>query len=204
MTSWTAERIAQLTAQDIKQLRDNAERLNETEVAALCTEALARVSPAAPLRAGRKSAATTRARRLVARAKAFAAQGVLLHDARTSWSGARRVDGAVIMALWADAIESVQGGCRCLLWAPNVDGARPWSDAPAGQERLKHCREAMARGGAHGLLVYGERLAGHLPEERAYAVHGVDPETVVSFQVERQGDEFWASWGRKAGLPSHP
>ena len=203
MKSWTLERIAQLTAQDIKQLRENAERLNETEVAALCTEALARVSPAAPLRAGRKSAATTHARRLVARGKAFAAHGVLLHDARTSWGGARRADGAVIMALWADSIESAQGGCRYLLWAPNVDGSRPWSDAPAGQERLQHCRDAMERGSAHGLLVYGERLTGHLPEERAYAVHGVDPETVVSFQVERQGAEFWATWGKKtsdAGL----
>jgi hypothetical protein len=55
----------------------------------------------------------------------------------------------------------------------------------------------MERGGAHGLLVYGERLTGHLPEERAYAVHGADPETVVSFLVEKQGDEFWASWGKK-------
>ena len=37
---WTPERIAKLSAQEIKQLRANAERLNEMDIAALCTEAL--------------------------------------------------------------------------------------------------------------------------------------------------------------------
>ena len=39
-SDWTRERIAQLTVADIKQLRENAERLNEPGVAALCSEAL--------------------------------------------------------------------------------------------------------------------------------------------------------------------
>ena len=37
---WTPERIAKLSAADIKQLRANAERLNEMDLAALCTEVL--------------------------------------------------------------------------------------------------------------------------------------------------------------------
>lgn len=37
---WTLERIARLPVQDIKQLRDNAERLNEPGVVALCSHAL--------------------------------------------------------------------------------------------------------------------------------------------------------------------
>lgn len=38
---WTAERIARLSTAEIKQLRENAERLNETALAALCAEVLA-------------------------------------------------------------------------------------------------------------------------------------------------------------------
>jgi hypothetical protein len=38
---WTAERIARLSAAEIKQLRENAERLNETALAELCAEVLA-------------------------------------------------------------------------------------------------------------------------------------------------------------------
>ena len=37
-----------------------------------------------------------------------------------------------------------------------------------------------------------------LPEDKAHAVHGVDPETVVVFEVEQRGAEFWAKWGSKA------
>jgi hypothetical protein len=197
---WTLERIARLSVQDIKQLRANAERLKEDAVAALCDDALRTASPRTVARAGRKVGARTKikARRLIARARAFEARGVWLQDARTSWSGLRKSDGAVVIALWADAIESGNGGCSCLLWAPNVDGARPWSDQPAGQERLEHCRRALEQGRAEGLLVYGEALPGHLPEDKAHAVHGVDPETVVAFQVEKRGAEFWAKWGGKA------
>lgn len=37
---WTQERIAKLSPVEIKQLRANAERLNEMDLAALCTEVL--------------------------------------------------------------------------------------------------------------------------------------------------------------------
>jgi hypothetical protein len=158
-----------MTVQDIKQLRENAERLNEVEVVELCKQALAAAAPGGRARTARKPGVRTRARRLIARAKAFEARGVFLQDARTSWSGVRK-----------------------------SDGMRPWSDAPAGKERLDHCRQAIAQGAVEGLLVYGERLAGHIPEDRAYTVHGVDPETVISFRVEMRGAEFWATWGKKA------
>jgi hypothetical protein len=193
--AWTLERIAQLSAPDIKQLRDNAQRLNAPEVVALCTEALGKAPPA-DASVGTKSRRGTVARRLIARQRAFEARGVWLAT-RTSWSGVRKSDGMVVMALWAGSIESADGGCSYLLWAPNVDGARPWSEQPAGRERLEHCKRAMELGRAEGLLVYGERLADRIPEERAYAVHGADPETVVHFRVETRGAEFWAAWGKK-------
>ena len=129
-SDWTPERIAQLTVADIKQLRENAERLNEPGVAALCSEALTAATPRARSRTGGKAATRTKARRLIARTRAFEARGVSLQDPRTSWGGMRKSDGAVVLALWADAIESADGGCSYLLWAPNTAGARPWSDGP--------------------------------------------------------------------------
>ena len=194
---WTLERIGRLPVQEIKQLRDNAERLNEPAVVALCNQALkdARSSTA---RARVKPAQRGPSRRLVARAKAFESRGVQLEDARTSWGGVRKTDGAIVLAIWADAIESANGVCRYLLWAPNVDGARPWSDKPAGKERLVHCGQAIALGRAEGLLVYGERLDGQLPEDKAHSVHGIDADTVLQLQVEMRGAEYWAIWGKKA------
>ena len=197
-SEWTLERITQLSVQGIRQLRANAERLNETAIAALCSEALSVATPGAQSRARGNSRSSTKARRLIARTRAFEARGVWLQDRRTSWSGVRKSDGGVVMALWADGIESAEGGCRYLLWAPNVDGSHPWSDQAAGRERLEHCKRAMEQGRAEGLLVYGQRCAGHIPEEKAYSVFGVDPETVVVFRVEMRGPEFWAIWGRKA------
>jgi len=83
-----------------------------------------------------------------------------------------------------------------VLWAPNIDRFRPWSDTASGRERLKHCRLSRERDGAEGLLVYGETLDGHLPEDKARSVHGV-PETVFRFKVEKHGEEYWAVWGKK-------
>ncbi len=199
---WTTERIEQLSAQDIKQLRANAERLNEPGVVALCSDALkAKARPRGQAGRGSTGPRTT-ARKLIARAKAFEARGVWLQDARTSWGGVRKSDGAVVMALWAEAIESADGGCRYLLWAANAAGARPWSDTPAGKERLEHCKRAIEHGRAEGLLVYGRRLEGRLPEDKVSAIHGVDADTVIVFEVEERGEEFWAVWGRKpAGSP---
>ena len=194
--AWTRERIGSLSKQEIQQLRANAGDLGEQDVVTLCDEALRSL----PKGAGKGSAVpakNAKTRRLIARGKAFEARGVYLNDVRGSWGGVRSSDGMVVMSLWADAVKSRDGACNYLLWAPNVDGARPWSDTPSGQERLKHCQLALEGAGAEGLLVFGERLDGHLPEERARSVHGVDPETVLRFKVEKQGDEYWAVWGKK-------
>ena len=39
-TSWTAERIAKLNMIEVRQLKDNALRLGEPEIAALCDKAM--------------------------------------------------------------------------------------------------------------------------------------------------------------------
>lgn len=193
--AWTRERVDNLSKQEIQQLRANAGDLGEHDIVTLCDEAL-RSLPKGGKR-GAALAKTKKARRLISRGKAFEARGVHLDDARASWGGVRSSDGVVVMSLWADAVKLRDGACNYLLWAPNVNGARPWSDTPPGQERLKHCQLALEGAGAEGLLVFGERLDGYLPEERARSVHGVDPETVLRFKVEKQGDEYWAVWGKK-------
>ena len=196
--TWTLERIGELSVRDIKQLRENAERLDEPSLAALCSQALKDAHPRSEARVRGRALPRTRAGRLIPRTRAFEARGVWLQDPRTSWGGVRKSDGMVVMALWADAIESADGGCSYLLWAPNVGGSRPWSDQAGGKERLDHCKRAVEQGNAEGLLVYGERLDGHIPEHKAYAVHGVDRDIVLVFQVEARGAEFWAKWGKKA------
>ena len=195
---WTVARIGELSVQEIKQLLDNAERLHEPALAERCRAALRGARSGHRQLARRPSGAQTKARHLIARVKAFQARGVYLRDAVASWGGVRKADGKVVMALWADGIETAKGACRYLLWAPNVDGSRPWSDKPAGQERLEHCRRALELGSAEGLLVYGVGLAARLPEDKAQAIDGVDAETVLNFEVERVGAEFWAKWGKKA------
>jgi hypothetical protein len=192
---WTKERIGQLRKQEIQQLQINAGALGESAVVALCDEVL-RERPKTRASVGR-AAPQAKRRRLISRRRAFETRGVILEDARTSWSGVRKSDGAVVISLWADAIESADGGCSYLLWAPNVGGSRPWSDLPAGREHLEHCKLVLNGARAEGVLVYGERLEGHLPQEKARSVHGVDPERVVHLEVERRGDEYWAVWGRK-------
>ena len=196
--AWTLERIGQLSMRDIKQLRENAERLHEPALAALCSQALKDAHPRSEARARKGSAPRTKAGRLIARTRAFEARGVWLRDPRTSWGGVRKSDDMVVLALWADAIQSADGACSYLLWAPNVGGSHPWSDLAAGRERLEHCQKAVAQGRAEGMLVYGERFVEHIPEHRAHAVHGVDRDIVLTFQVEKRGTEFWATWGRKA------
>lgn len=193
-SSWSRERIEQLGSQEIEQLRINAGSLGEEEIVARCDEAL-RGRPKGRSKAGAKPAKA--ARRLISRAKAFETRGVHLDDARSSWGGVRRSDGAVVLSLWADEIKSRDGACNYLLWAPNLNGSRPWSDTAAGKERRGHCKLAVERGGAEGLLVHGELLDGYIPEDKARSVHGVDPETLVRFQVERHGEEYWAVWGKK-------
>jgi hypothetical protein len=187
--------VARLAKKEIEALRENAVRLGAEGIIVLCDEALK--GPARRSARSRGSSPRTSARRLIPRNKAFEARGVMLVDPSSSWSGVRRSDGTVVMAMWADAVQASEGGCRYLLWGPNLEGSRPWTDKPAGKERLEHCKLALERG-AEGLLVYGVPLEGFLPEDKADSVRGVDPETVLSFQVEKHGTEFWAVWGRKA------
>jgi hypothetical protein len=198
---WSSERLERLNRDELTNLRANAERLGEPALAALCAQVLTE----RPRRGAPDAAAPPKVRRrLIARSKAFQARGVYLQDARTSWSGVRRMDGMVVMALWQAAVRSQHGGCACLLWAPNVDGKRSWSDSPAGRERLEHCKLGMARGGVvEGLLVYGQPLEGSLPEDRARTISGIDAETVVNFNVEMRGAEYWATWGTKGTGYAH-
>lgn len=190
---WTAERVALLTAQEIRQLRENAERLNEPALVALCSAALQAGPKAyAPDSPASRHGATPR--RLIARTKAFEARGVWLQDARTSWSGIRKSDGAAVFALWASAIVPHEGGWACRLWTPNVAGTCPWSDQPAGRERRAHCEHALAQGGAEGMLVYGHCASGQPPQDKASTVQGVDPHIVLRLRLESRGAEFWARW----------
>jgi hypothetical protein len=193
---WTAERIGRLGLAELRQLRENAERLGETAVVALCDTAL-QGRPGTAARRASVRATTKRARHLVSRSKAFQARGVYLPEQDSSWSGVRKSDGAIVMSLWAPAIGRLKGACNQLLWGPNVDGSRPWSDTLAGQERLAHCKLALERGRGEGLLVYGENFDGDPTESNARSVHGADPEYVVDFKVEQRGGEYWAVWGEK-------
>jgi hypothetical protein len=193
---WTRERVERLRKPEIEQLRDNAGKLGANDVVVLCEEAL-RTLPKGGARGAKGTRQPKRPRRLISRLRAFEARGVFLQDGRLSWGGVRKSDGAVVLGIWADAIESGDGACSYLLWAPNAGGARPWSDKAGGQERLEHCKLALSAGVVEALLVYGERLEGYIPEDRTRSVHGVDPETVVTLKVERRGEEYWAVWGRK-------
>jgi hypothetical protein len=192
-SDWTRERIDKLDRQEVEQLRSNAAGLGEEGVVALCTEAL---QSRPKTNRGSASAKNPKVKRLISRGKAFEARGVFVQDPRTSWGGVRKSDGAVVLTLWSDDVVSRDGGCSYLLWAPNVGGARPWSDTPSGQERLKHCQLVMDGAAGEALLVVGERLQGHIPEDKARSVHGVDPETVVHFKVVKHGEEYWAVWGK--------
>ena len=98
---WTRERIEQLLGPEIMQLRANAERLNEPDLAALCSDVLASARSRARSKSRGNAEPRTKARKLIARAKAFEARGVWLQDTRTSWGGVRKSDGAIVMALWA-------------------------------------------------------------------------------------------------------
>jgi hypothetical protein len=191
--AWTRDRIESLSTLEVRQLGANATRLAEPEIAALCDAVLdARPRGHPPVRrAGRKG----QARRLVPRAKALALRGAKLKNRLWSRGGVKASDGAVVFALWADDVQAADGVSQYLLWAPNVEGSRPWSDTPGGQERLEHCRLAADAGGAEGLLVYGERMEGSLPDDKALNVLGADPDTVLTLRVEKRAEEYWASWG---------
>ena len=196
---WTIERLARLAERELTQLRANAQNLGETKVVALCDQVLLLERPRALAeKAGRRLKAKNP--RLVTRRTAFETRGVTL-TTHSSWGGVRHSDGTVVMSIWKDDIRSENGVCSYLLWAPNEKGSRPWSDRPAGRERLEHCRLACERGSAEALLVYGELLAGHIPEDRAATVSGIDPSVVIHVEVVLRGREYWAIWGgRRTGV----
>lgn len=196
---WTIDRIARLAEREVTQLRTNAQSLGDAEVVALCDQVLLLERPVVLAeKAGRRLKA--KHPRLVTRRNAFETRGVML-SAPSSWGGIRPSDGTVVMSIWKDDIRIDGGQCRYLLWAPNEKGSRPWSDKPDGRERLEHCRLACERGSAEALLVYGEPLAGHIPEDRARTVSGIDPAVVLHVEVVLRGREYWAIWGgRRTGV----
>jgi hypothetical protein len=193
---WTREKIESLSTPELRQLSENALRLGEAELAALCGEVLdARPRGRAPVR---RLVRKGEPRRLVSRAQALALCGVTLHNRTWSRGGVRQSDGTVVLTLWAEDVQAANGASHYLLWAPNVEGSRPWSDTPGGQERLEHCRLAAQGDRTEGLLVYGERMQGSLPDDKALSVHGADPDTVLTLRVEKRAKEYWATWGGRA------
>lgn len=195
IAKWSREQLDKLTTLELRALLENAERLKEPEVAALCNEILdARPRGHAAVRRQRLPG---EARRLVSRRKAFELHGVSLHN--RVWSlGGMKPDGMVVMTVSAKDVQKANGANTCLLWAPNVDDTRPWSDTPGGKERLDHCRIALERGAAEGLLAYVKRAVGAAPEVKAAAgADRVDPKTVLSLKVEKRGEEYWATWAQE-------
>jgi hypothetical protein len=200
MSAWTIERITRLGRAEVAQLRTNAASLGDMEIVALCDQVLL----AAPKDAGDGMARRLKASgvRLVSRRSAFETRGVTLQSL-SSWGGIRHSDGMVVMSIWKDGIRSEGGECSYLLWAPNEKGARPWSDKPAGQERLEHCKKACERGAAEALLVYGEPFEGRIPEDKAKTISGVDAAIVLQVAVVLRGREYWAVWGGRAVRRAH-
>lgn len=191
---WTIERITRLGWREVTQLRTNAAGLGDAQVVALCDQVLLE----APKESGDGTARRLKASgiRLVSRRTAFATRGVTLRD-QSSWGGIRASDNMVVVSIWKDAIRSDGGLCSYLLWAPNEKGSRPWSDKPAGKERLEHCRQACERGRAEALLVYGEPCEGHIPEDKANTISGVDAAIVLQIGIVLRDKEYWAVWGAR-------
>ena len=200
---WTRERVERLETAEVQQLRENAEKLGAGAVVALCDATLGARPNGVSRRLSAAPALPKQSRHLISRRAAFQARGVFGADVHTGWSGVRKADGVVVMTLWAAAVRLSAGACSQLLWTPNVDGSRPWSDTPAGRERLRHCQLALERGGAEGMLVYGEHFDGEGAEHNARTIYGVDPEHVVHFQIEKRGPAYWATWGTKKGAAPH-
>lgn len=105
-----------------------------------------------------------------------------LQDPLRSWSGVRDLDGAVVFALSETDVRASADGFRCLLWTPVIDSEKPRMDGADKDERLRHCRLALLLGGADGLLV-------------SPGASEVDAGAVLTLQVERRRNEYWALWG---------
>jgi len=190
IATWSREQIDKLSTPELRALLDNAERLNEPEVAALCNELLDARPRGHP--AARREKQAGAPRQLVARGKAFEMHGVAVRHRVWSRGGVRK-DGAVFLTVVADQVQKSGGTDHYLLWAPNIGDSRPWSDTPGGKERLEHCRIALERGAAEGLLIHGKRAAGAPPGDDGTSAGPVDAETVLSLRVEKRGEEYWAT-----------
>jgi len=179
IAQWSRERIAALSTIELRALFDNAQRLHEPEVAAACNEILR----------SRPRGLASRPR-LVTWRRACQLNGVSLRSGK--WSrGGIRPDGAVLMGIAEEDVRRDKDGERYLLWAPNGDLSRPWSDTPGGQERLQHCRIALERGAAEGLLTYSKRAAaGAEPGDEGPALRASSK--LLSLRVEKLGEEYWA------------
>ena len=202
---WTRDRIEALATPELRLLHDNAVRLNEAALAILCDEVLGSRPRG---RAVERKPSRKRARLgLVSRLSALGTRGVVPANRFWSRGGVRSSDGTVVLVLWAEDARVDGARTEFLLWAPNVDGTRAWSDSAGGRERLEHCRKALASGAAEGLLGYGVRLEGTLPEEKVLHFDGADPENVLSMAIERRGEEYWGVWHRAAATSTgaaHP
>lgn len=120
--------------------------------------------------------------RRVSRVEAFEQQGVSLVYPSRSWSGTRKSDGSVVIALREGEIHAFRDGFRCLLWAPVIEGATEWVDRAIKAERLQHCRLAAADGGADAFIVRGSA---------AEVEHGA----AIGLRVALQRGEYWGYWG---------
>lgn len=189
VASWSREQFDNLTTPELRALMANAERLKEPEIAAMCSEILdARPRGHAPAPREKR----TGPRALLSRNKAFEQHGIVPKSRITSRGGVK-ADGTVVVVMRADGVQKVEGVQSYLLWAPNAEGSRPWSDTPGGQERLEHCRIALERGAAEGLLTYGKRTAGAPPKDDGIGSERVDPNNVLTLRVEQRGDEYWGT-----------
>jgi hypothetical protein len=121
----------------------------------------------------------------ISRVEAFEAQGVTLNYPQRSWSGTRREDGTVVIAIREHDVQVLVGGFSCLLWTPVIESATEWVDRPSKHERLEHCRLAYMHARASGLMVY----AGSGDVER---------DAVLALRVEKSRGEYWATWGTAA------
>jgi hypothetical protein len=112
------------------------------------------------------------------RLRAFHAQGVALKYSWRSWSGVRRHDGVIVFAIAESDVESDDGGCRCLVWSYAAEAR---FGRQSSQERLAHCRLAVCRGSAEGIL---------LPDRAQVVSYDT-----VALRVEKIDDQYWALWG---------
>ncbi|MFN2645788.1 MAG: hypothetical protein ABR570_12405 [Burkholderiales bacterium] len=190
IAKWTKEQLDRLSTPELRTLLDNAARLNEHEVVTLCN-ALLDARPRGRVAVRRR--ANGEFKGFVSRAKAFQLHGVTPRS--RVWSrGGVRSDGGVMLALRIEDVQRSGAANVCLLWAPNIDNARPWSDSPAGQERLEHCRLALERGVAEGVLAYGGEATDAASERIGGKAERVDAENVLKLEVESREGEYWARW----------